>query len=96
MTTLNRCCIIQRIIQPPQLGARKPLKGHRQNAPSNGVESLRSAVNEHVAYLSEVLSNLRLSARQMTHQIALLPTEDAVLELCLGRIQLDCQRVLRC
>ncbi len=69
------------------------MKGHRQNAPSNSVEPLRSAVNEHIAYLSEVLSRLRLSTRQMAHQMTLLSTEDAELELCLNRIQLEIDRI---
>jgi FixJ family two-component response regulator len=69
------------------------LKGKRQNASENNTESLRSAVKDHVAFLSEVLSRLRLSARQMEGLIADQESENPELELCLDRIHLDINHI---
>lgn len=69
------------------------MKGNRQNASENNSESLRSAVKDHVTYLSEVLSRLRLSARQMEELIAVRGSETPELEFCLDRIQWDINQI---
>ncbi len=69
------------------------MKGNRQNASENNTESLRSAVMDHVAYLSNVLSQLRLSARQMTELMAVQESENPEMEHCLDRIHLDINQI---
>ena len=50
-------------------------------------------MKDHVAFLSEVLSQLRLSASQMAERMALQPTRDLELENCLVRIRFDIDRI---
>ena len=69
------------------------MKGKRQSTSENSTEPLRAAVKNHVAFLSEVLSRLRLSARQMEDLIADQESECPEMELCLGRIHLDINHI---